>query len=110
LNICPLCVDEQADPKSPKYIEADRRQKPPIPCPEHGDPRVLYPENYDALEIYQRLRWHHIPHEYEIGGQIIRKQHLDMSLALSLCYAYKVEDIPEMLDKLEAIHSEIFHE
>jgi hypothetical protein len=109
LNVCPLCVEAQADPNSPKYKDADRRGKPPIPCPEHGDPRILYPENRDAIEIYKRLKDYHITKEYETGGKRRKKTHLDLSLALSLCRALKIEDIQDTLTKLDVIHSEIYH-
>lgn len=110
LNFCPLCAEEQADPTSPKYKDSDHRTKPIIPCPEHGDPRFLYYENREAVEIYRRLRDYHIIREYESGGQRIKRTHIDMTLALSLCHAYCVEDIQDTLNKLDIIHNEIYHE
>jgi len=110
LNLCPLCAEEQADPNNPKFVEMDKRIKPPIPCPEHGDPRILMIENRDAVEIYSRLTPYHFVKEYQSGERVIKRTFFDTNLALKLCEAYKIEDIQAMLDKLDAIHSENFHE
>jgi hypothetical protein len=101
-------VEEQADPKSAKYKDMDRRTAQSLPCPEHGDPRLLLPENQEALEIYRYLDLNHIIREVKQGDKVVGKWIVDVKLALMLCQAWGVEDVPETLAKLSIIHKEYY--
>lgn len=108
MNICPLCVEEQADPKHKNYRDRDTRKPNLLPCLIHGDPRFCLPENQEALKIYHYLHNNHIGKEYKQGEKVVGKWVIDMQLALMLCQAFEVEDVPDMLEKLEAIHQEYY--
>jgi len=108
LQVCPLCVEEQADPKSPAYRDADRRNPSEIPCMKHGDPTFCLPANREAFELYGLLNGNHIEKVHQIGGKSVGKFYLDIGLAVLLCRAYDIEDTPWMLQKLQIIHKEYY--
>jgi hypothetical protein len=79
-----------------------------VPCPEHGDPAYLWPENVDALEIYTRLNAgnHLVRHEKQGDSEVVR-YYLNYTLIDIFCRAWDV-DFRETLDKLEIIHKELY--
>ena len=103
LETCPLCVEAVGD------IPYERRVTLsfPLPCPEHGDPSALMPENYDAWEIYAHMHpGAHIYLEMQQGDKTIRKPYLNLPVIESLCRAYDC-DFLATLDKLEIMHKEL---
>lgn len=79
-----------------------------LPCPEHGDPRILLSENREALEIYGYLNGNLIVKEIKQGEKTVGKWYVDVKLAIMLCQAWGILDIPSTLEKLMIIHREYY--
>jgi hypothetical protein len=75
----------------------------PLPCPEHGDPRILAPENYQAIEIYRRLP----ARSWQEGEDVKTARDLDIQTINILAEWYQITDRLTLLGQLEAIHGVI---
>jgi hypothetical protein len=102
LSACPLCVQEQADAGIPTEARIVRG----LPCAVHGDPRYLWPENFDAVDIWNRLTPGDFVYlDMQEGAKTVRRGYLDKRVVKDLCDAYSI-DYLETLDKLSLIHKE----
>jgi hypothetical protein len=105
MNLCPACLKEQE-----RQIDAINGIFPdaPLPCPKHGDPSQLLPDNEDAFLIWQEIVTHQnfLMTAEMAGGQAVEIKHLDLSLIMKLCESLGV-DFWATLEKLEHIYKEV---
>jgi hypothetical protein len=95
---CLECIAAQNAANTP----LNQRITVTLPCPIHGDPAYLWPENQTVWRIYEQMAGNLIYQTYQDGDRPVVKPFLDILVVRCFADAYQI-DFLDLLDRLQII-------
>jgi hypothetical protein len=92
------CIEEYDEARTP----VDQRTEQGLPCPKHGHPGTLWPENWLFVEMYHAMAGNMV----YLPGQEKTLIFLSVPVVKILTDAYHV-DFLEAWERLQIIHDEL---
>ena len=98
-DVCPLCLHEQRENKTPLHLRTEQ----PLPCPKHGDPRRILPELYIICDLYSIIRSYHTMRVDRDSNPLC---FLNIPLIRLFCRELKL-DFVQTFERLDLLHGHL---